>query len=540
MSSKDHRVMRRMRLTKSPLLNTLITALTVVTLTGIACNFPGFRQESDSSPDYQATPTVFATNDSGGKIPTGEIGSSQINPPSNGYQVTFPQTPLELEGASFIYITQSGDTLPAIAGRFGVETEMITAVSEIPSEGLLPPGEKLLIPNTLGSIEYSGWLLPDSEGVYSPSTIGFDLGEFIRNANGYLSRYSELVDGRQMSGEEILAKVAFENSINPRLLLAFLEFRSGWVVAGSDEAVQTDHPIGFFVPGHRGLYKELELTATHFGLGYYGWRSGALTRLKFRDGSQRRIYPGLNAGSVALQNLFSKFYSESQWREVLYGEDGFIQLYTSMFGDPWQRALEVEPLLSSTPGSRAILEPPLLELPFLPGERWSFTGGPHASWGSGSPRGAIDFSPVTGQAPCMVSQAWVTAAAPGRVLRIGEGVVALDLDSDGYEQTGWVLVYLHLVGTEGSPSPVEGEQVAVDQLLGHPSCERGKSTGTHVHLARKYNGEWIPADHFVPFILSGWLVKAGERSYEGFLLRDGVEITANPGGSRSSLIIRDE
>lgn len=529
-----------MNISRCPLLKIVIFTINAVVFIGLACNFPGFRRASDSSSGYGALPTALTTNDPGFGRSLGGSGSSQTETLSDLNQLTLPPPPLQREGASFVYFTQSGDTLPTLARRFNVEVNMIASTGDIPKDRLIPLGEKLSIPDNLGEIEYTDWLLPDSEVVYSPSTIGFEVGEFVRSANGYLSRYSEMVDDRQMSGEEILIKVAIENSINPRLLLAFLEYRSGWVLAGHDDDLRTDHPIGFYVPGYRGLYKELELTATHLGVGYYGWRTGVLTHLKFSDGNQSHIYPGLNAGSVALQNLFAKFYSGSQWHEVLYGEEGFLKLYTAMFGDPWQRAAEVEPLLSPTPMSRAILEPPLLELPFLPGEKWSFTGGPHASWGSGSPRGAIDFSPVTGQAPCSISQAWVTASVPGRVARIGEGVAALDLDGDGYVQTGWVLVYLHLVGTEGVPSPSVGDLVNKDQWLGHPSCERGKSTGTHVHLARKYNGEWIPADGFVPFILSGWLVKAGDRSYEGFLMKNGMVVTANPGGSRTSIIIRDE
>jgi hypothetical protein len=50
----------------------------------------------------------------------------------------------------------------------------------------------------------------------------------------------------------------------------------------------------------------------------------------------------------------------------------------------------------------------------------------------------------------------------------------------------------------------EGTLVEQGDALGHPSCEGGRSTGKHVHLARKYNGEWIAADGPIPFVLSGW------------------------------------
>jgi hypothetical protein len=59
-----------------------------------------------------------------------------------------------------------------------------------------------------------------------------------------------------------------------------------------------------------------------------------------------------------------------------------------------------------------------------------------------------------------------------------------------------------------------------------------------VHIARKYQGEWLPAAGALPFNLSGWLAKAGARIYEGELVKDGRSVFANPGGSHTSIIIR--
>ena len=273
------------------------------------------------------------------------------------------------------------------------------------------------------------------------------------------------------------------------------------------------------------------MTATHLGVGYYGWRTGSITSITFSDDSTARLSPGLNAGSVALQNFFSKFSNQEKWRETLYGADGFIYLHQQMYGDPWVRDAKAGPIFPTG------LTQPDLELPFGPGERWGFTGGPHLSWNSGSPRGAIDFSPITGESACTTTEAWVTASAAGQVTRSADNVVAIDLDDDGFEQTGWVLVYLHISEMD-SISPAE--QVDVDQPLGHPSCDRGTSTGTNVHIARKYNGEWIAVDGPLTLTLSGWEVEAGQRSYQGRLIKDGQVVSANPGGPSSSIVIRED
>jgi hypothetical protein len=72
----------------------------------------------------------------------------------------------------------------------------------------------------------------------------------------------------------------------------------------------------------------------------------------------------------------------------------------------------------------------------------------------------------------------------------------------------------------------EGTLVEAGTPIGHPSCEGGSSTGTHVHVARKYNGEWIIADSAIPFIIEGWLPKQGLLPYEGTLTRFEQTITA--------------
>jgi LasA protease len=505
----------------------------------LACNFPFQRSSTGSFSELEQTLTAMAPPGSREVTPEPVGAATQDAPliedePVEDRPDIQPVKPAALSlddsGLSYIYYTQPGDTLPAVAKRFAVEPAQISSAQPMPQVGLFSTGQQLLIPNQVGDIPNGEVLMPDSEILNSPSAKDFQTGEFINNANGYLRTHGEMVKGSWLTGADIVNKVAQENSINPRVLLALLEWRSGWVYGQGESGTALDYPLGFGVPDYKGLYYELVLTATHLGVGYYGWRSGERTFISFPDGSLMRINPGLNSGTVALQAVLSKLGNQGEWRQTLYTPDGFLSLYEEMFGDPWMRAAQVEPLIHPD-----IIQPGL-ELPFVPGEKWGFTGGPHRSWNAGSPRGALDFSPATGEAACTTSRAWVTASADGVVTRSSDNVVALDLDGDGLEGTGWVLVYLH-ISESGSISP--GTRVTVDDRLGHPSCERGNSTGTHVHLARKYNGEWLPAGEAVPFTLSGWEVQMGERSYQGELQKGDRSISANPGGPSSSLIIRE-
>ena len=512
----------------------------LVVVIALSCNLPVTRTINRSKESTQKTLSVEQTLIAE-LFPESPQETPALSHPQPDLEHTFAGLATAVPGQAaglpeqgqtdrpWVYITQPGDTLPALAKRFGVSQEEITALETVEG-GLLPVGQQLIIPNVLEDTEfYPGALLPDSAVIYSPSAKDFDIEQYIAEAGGYLSRHVEQVDGKEMSGAEIVRRVAVENSINPKLLLAVLDYRSGWVHENRSERRETLYPLGFYAPTHQGLYGELLLVCRQLTIAYYGWRDGRVTDLMFNDQTAVRLDPRLNAGSVAVQNLFSKFYPEAQWREVLYGEDNFALYYQSQFGDPWPRAAAVEPLFPEG------LQPPDLELPFLPGENWSLTGGPHAAWGVGSAWGGVDFAPIEAQKGCYVAQSWATAAASGLVVRSQDGVVAVDLDGDGYEQTGWVLVYLHIAAAERVPV---GQYVHVDDRIGHPSCEGGVSTGTHVHLARKYNGEWIAAGNALPYVLSGWRVIPGEKPYLGTLVRDGVAVSARSDGSRSSLITR--
>ncbi len=494
-----------------------------------ACNYPvrAYRGSGGlSASDLRATLQAQNAPGTSTALPTENVAGASTTMSTSGP----PPTPTPGgAAAAYSYRVQPGDTLAALAARFEVSPDQISASTPLPATGLLPGGLLLEIPNHLNKTLPASLLLPDSELIDSPSAADFDPAAFISQAGGYLSTYQETIEGQRVSGAAIVTRVATETSTNPRLLLALLEYRSGWVLGQPSSPKSLAYPMGFGVPGHSGLYEELKITATHLGIGYYGWRDGSWLEITFQDGRTGRLDPQINAGTAGLENLFSKFYNQAEWEERLFGQDSFLALYRTMFGDPWKRAAAMGPLFPEG------LSQPTLELPFVPGERWSFTGGPHRSWNTGSPLGAIDLSPVTGGGVCAISTAWATALAPGVVARAANNVVALDLDGDGNEGTGWVIVYFHMA-KEGMIAV--GKHVAQDAPLGHPSCEGGDATGKHVHLARKYNGEWLAADGPLPMVLSGWRVVAGKRIYEGELVKDGQAVTANPSGNHTTLIER--
>lgn len=435
------------------------------------------------------------------------------------------QTPLP----PVLYYSQAGDTLPALAARFGVGQDEITSNEIFEVTGFIPAGKLLIIPNRLGETGPVDQILPDSEIVFSPSALDFDIEAFVNETGGHLAGYREYMSNGWTSGARVIEKVAIENSINPRLLLALVEFQAGWVYGEPKNLALTDYPLGYIKQDKKGLYKQLSWAVQQLSLGYYGWREGILTSVTFNDGSQLRLAPGINAGTAAVEYLFARLYHPDVWNGVIFGTESFGVLYERMYGNAWLRAQTVEPLLPVN------LSQPELQLPFLTGRSWSFTGGPHSAWGPDGARAALDFAPPSVQSGCVDSDEWVAAMAGGLVVRSGNGVVMVDLDGDGFEQTGWSILYLHVASKDRIS---QGAWVEQGSRIGHPSCEGGSSTGTHVHVARKYNGEWVLAGGALPFTMDGWVAQAGEKPYQGTLVRGDEIVEAKTFGSFETRISR--
>lgn len=496
------------------------------------------------------TPTSFASEISVVIEPTQSVLPTPVSepiPPTPTISPIPTETPIVLltpketiletttlptsDSLPILYYSQSGDTLQALAVHFDVETSEITSAESLPTSGLIDPGTLLVIPERLTDYGPNAQIMPDSEIIFSVSAADFDASAYIAEAGGELSKYREFLGSTGWTtGSQAIERIAIENSINPRLLLALLDYEGDWVTGNPNDYLHTQFPMGFESQFEKGVFRQMVLAVNHLYTGYYGWRSGTLTELTFPDGEKLRLAPDLNAGTVAIQYLFSKLYDRVEWQSILDPNVGFPAFYIEQFGDPWQRSQNAGPVFP--PG---LTQPPMV-LPFEPNREWAFTGGPHGAWEHDGPLAAIDFAPATDKSGCTESEKWLVAAAPGLVVRSENGVVVLDLDGDGYEETGWNLIYLHVATKERVRL---GTWVETNDRIGHASCEGGVSTGTHLHFARKYSGEWILADGPLPFTLSGYVVSNGSKPYLGTMTKGEITIVANEVGSAGSGIVRD-
>ncbi len=493
--------------------------LAVLVAAGVACSAVAPRGAGSvptSTPVPSLTPARPATARpspaavAASATPSGAAAAFSATPGPTPLPPTATPTALPATGSGN-YTAQSGDTLAGLAARFRTEVDVILARNPVlaslpaPRTQTLPPGLPLDLPDPgLPPNTYATPLLPDSEVVYSPAVAAFDVRAYVLAQPGFLASYSEVVTYTKpaMAGWEIVADYARRYSINPRLLLALLEMQSGALSNPAPEPYVRDHPLLADSPAMLpGLSHQMGWASSQLTYGYYGWRAGEALSFATSDNAFRAVDGRLNAGTYAVARLLALLYPSTELARVT-GPDGLTAVYRRLFGDPF--SLAYEPLI------RGGLSQPAMQLPFERGAVWAFTGGPHAAYGRGLPLAALDFGPEAEVPGCVPAAAWITAVAAGVVSYSHEGLLELDLGG------GWSVAYLHIATLDRAPA---GTAVQAGDRLGHPSCEGGRATASHVHLSRKYNGEWVPADTYAPFVLSGWVAHAGASAYLGTLTR---------------------
>jgi murein DD-endopeptidase MepM/ murein hydrolase activator NlpD len=409
------------------------------------------------------------------------------------------------------YVVQPGDTLGGISLALDVTLDELIQLNGLESESaIIQIGQPLKIRLNVSRTYPQLTLLPDSEVVFSPAYVDFDVKRFLTQQGGYLDKYTAPVNDVHVSSAEIINRVARQFSVGPRVLLAILEHYGGWV---TQPQPHTYLPLGAENPYYdEDFLLQLSWAANRVNQGYYGYKREGNHIVRFADGSRAMIPAGLNAGTAGILNFVA---INGDWETWQAEAEGFMETYRQLFGDP--AALAVEPLVPSN------LEQPGLRLPWEDGETFYYTGGPHAAYGSHSAWAAVDFSPPDILGSCNYSIKNITAAADGRLVLRETGETYLDLDSDGNLQTGWVLLYLHVVTREDVS---DGMVVLSGAPIGYASCEGGFGNSTHLHLARRFNGEWMPTDGPVPMVLSGWHFLAAASQYDGTAVRGGVTKTA--------------
>lgn len=519
-------------------LNIPVMTLTAAAPTATIDLTPPAPTETIAKPEDVQVLLIPFTEDEGDptKIPTStpktEISAENGVYDRNGALPTHPAFRLaeipEPRSEEISYSIVSGDTISALANLYQVPVSAIVERNQLKNPETIQIGQALIIPAIEPEgLEIADLIISDQEIIYGPSAFEPEnfLAAYPRNIlSGYIESTptpmptqdgdKEIIstpDFTPRSGIEILKEVALENSINPRVLIALMEYQTQTISNEKPKMLLNESYIGAL--GWRtSLDHQLSWTANTLNYGFYQWKNNRLNQWILADDSVIAVDPSVNAGTAALQYLFSKLYGKEDWLKAI-GPDGFRMTFESLFG------------ANNDASWTLIDEPknnPQLTLPFAPDEDWYYSSGPHYGWANGSPWSAVDFVP--GDAiGCSRSDYQVTAAADGLVIYSDNGLVVVDLDFDGDVRTGWLHLYLHV----GERDRVKtGARLKQGDFIGHASCEGGFSSGTHLHFARRYNGQWVPIDADHPLILSGFEVFSTGDVYDGYLVKDDQVVEA--------------
>lgn len=470
---------------------------------GLAFLVAACSAEPTPTPNPNAAPTP--TPHSLIQLPFGSPGTATPAP-----EPTETRQPSPTPGPVFTeYKVAYGDTLGGISAKFDMTVEELMEVNGLTDPHSLQIGQVLKIPTFVEDEGPAQEILPDSEVVYGPAYKDFDVAKFLTKYPGsYLANYSVYVERQTLTGAEIVQLVAERFSVGPRALLALLELQGGWVTSPNLTGTQVAYPVGVHENAREDLYRELFWAANQINAGYYGKISDRFGILEFTDRHRARVAWDLNPGSAGIQYVLAKTATWEDWKPLV-SEQGYRATYEKLFGDPAQ--YKIDRLLTKD------LQQPTLRLPLEDGKQWFFTGGPHAGWVEGSPWAAVDFAPADQAGSCWQSAYWAVAAAPGVITSSENGRVVEDLDGDGFQGTGWALLYMHM-GDEGRVEV--GSELKTGEHIGNPSCQGGDSQTSHVHFARLYNGVWIAAaDPALPMVLSGWTFDGDSQEYNGTMAR---------------------
>jgi LysM repeat protein len=299
-----------------------------------------------------------------------------------------PERPLPPTAAAQDYTVEAGDTVSAIADANGVSVETLLSVNNLSNPDNLLVGQIIHLP-AAPKVEGSAFkILPDSRLVRAPGSSQFDVQAFINQQPGFLRNATDTINNVVYSGAQVVQRIALEYSVDPRLLLALVEYKSRLLSNPSPSETEQNYALGapVSVSGNdrHGLYFQLAWAADQLNYGYYNWNLTGLSTVEFSDNTRILFARSLNAATVGVQYLLSQNSDYSTWQQSV-GENGLYRIYINLFGDPFSGALA-----SIIPDN---LQQPTLTFPFPSGATWYFTGGPHGGWGDGSAWSAVDFAP---------------------------------------------------------------------------------------------------------------------------------------------------
>ncbi|HJO90754.1 MAG TPA: LysM peptidoglycan-binding domain-containing protein, partial [Anaerolineales bacterium] len=142
-----------------------------------------------------------------------------------------PTTEVYTPDTYYLYSAQNGDTLPTIARRFVVDLELLWRANlNLSRTDFLDRNTLVTVPDLdLSNSIDPFWIIPDSEVVYGPGQVNLDVEKEVKAyPDGWLWQI-EAGNDYLLPGWRVVKDTAIAYSVNPRILLALIEYQSGLV-----------------------------------------------------------------------------------------------------------------------------------------------------------------------------------------------------------------------------------------------------------------------------------------------------------------------
>jgi len=309
-----------------------------------------------------------------------------------------------------------------------------------------------------GDVRFSNALF-----LYGRDAEAFDLA-------GYLAVHAPLLRDKQ----ELIAHWSGYYSINPKVVLALMEIKSGLMSAPSQEKLQAPFAQLSTATGFAGQLRDV---LQQLSQRFYGFE--AYQRRHAKD------IGDLNGASAALLGLLQDANSEPVLLTRTPPLQAFTQHFAQLFSTPPEQLRNAESSREMALAANALPPSNMLQLPWYQGYSWK-SNGAHSHTGSGSPYSSIDVSydwPGWG-----ASTYSVAAAHGGRVSVLSRCQVRVT------NANGWATNYYHMDNIRVT----NGEIITANTKLGNYAgnrntalCEGGSSTGPHLHFSLLYNGRYV-------------------------------------------------
>ncbi len=224
----------------------------------VACNYPGRTENliagtSTMAAARQTAAAMLYQARAGWNtccLSTSPTASRNSQPPSpntadcsgfaNRNWHAYPPYTGQVPAGMTLYYSQSGNTLESIAGHFRTSSALLQNPTQANTDGFLAACIPLFVPRAQFYAPYQQAVLSDSLVVYGRSARNVDVLGISSRAGGYLNYFAEYLFEGRFTGPEIVELVALETSTDPRLLLALIEYQSGWVYAWPEARKRTN------------------------------------------------------------------------------------------------------------------------------------------------------------------------------------------------------------------------------------------------------------------------------------------------------------